>query len=104
MVFVDESTINERTLDRCHGWVKKRTRSIVIQPFKHTEWWSLCLAYSTEGFLVHDTIHGSYTTTTFNAFISEKVLISHAACTWKEVDFDNRQCQNTLFGRTAQSM
>ena len=74
MLFLDESAVNERTLDRWKGWAPKGIRATIIQPFAKSVRWSLLLCYGIDGFLCHDVIHTSYTTLTYNEFVRNHVL------------------------------
>ena len=74
MLFLDESAVNERTLDRRKGWAPRGVTPVQILPFKRSERWSLLLYYGIRGFTCYDLIHGSYTTETYNAFIIDQVL------------------------------
>ena len=74
MLFLDESAVNKRTLDRRKGWAPKGIRATIIQPFAKSVRWSLLLCYGIDGFLCHDVIHTSYTTLTYNEFVRNHVL------------------------------
>jgi hypothetical protein len=74
MLFLDESVVNERSLERRKGWASRGVTPAQALPFKRSERWSLLLCYGSRGFVCHDTIHGSYTTTAYNEFIVDQVL------------------------------
>ena len=74
LVFLDESAINEHTLQRCKGWALIGGTASVVWPFKHTERWSILSAYGKEGFITHDVTHGSFTADMFNDFVEHNLL------------------------------
>lgn len=74
LIFVDESAVNERTIDRKFGWAPKGQKARETRPAKRSERWSLLPAYTLDGYITYDLIQGSYTTELFNTFIETKVL------------------------------
>jgi hypothetical protein len=75
MLFLDESAVNERSLERRKGWAPRGVTPHQALPFKRSERWSLLLCYGSRGFICHDVVHGSYTTATYNEFIVDQVLL-----------------------------
>jgi hypothetical protein len=74
MLFLDESAVNERTLERRKGWAPRGSTPYQTLPFKRSERWSLLLCYGSRGFICHNVIHGSYTAAVYNEFIVNQVL------------------------------
>ena len=74
LVFLDESAINEHTLQRCKGWAPIGGTASVVWPFKRTERWSILSAYAKEGFITHDVTQGSFTADMFNDFVEHNLL------------------------------
>ncbi len=74
LVFLDESAINEYTLQRCKGWTPIGRTASVVWPFKHTERWSILSAYTKDKFITHDVTQGSFTGDMFNAFVKDNLL------------------------------
>jgi hypothetical protein len=74
VMFLDESAANERTLDRKYGWSEIGTIAEVAELLKKSKKWSILPLYTEDGFIAWDIIHGSYTTTTFNEFVSNYVI------------------------------
>ena len=73
-MFLDESAINEHTLQRRRGWAPIGATASVIWPFKHSERWSILSAYTEEGFITHDVTHGSFNAEMFNDFVENNLL------------------------------
>jgi hypothetical protein len=76
LIFVDESTANERTAHRKYGWA-----SIGITPrgrpttmFKRSERWSILPVYAVDRFIVWEVVHRSFNVELFQEFIENKVL------------------------------
>src|SRR5436190_24177506 len=74
LVFLDESAVNETTLQRRRGWAPIGTTASVIWPFKRSECWSILSAYAQEGFITHDITHGSFTAKMFNNYVEHSLL------------------------------
>ena len=74
LVFVDESAANERTLDRKYGWAPKGRAARYMCPLQRTKKWSILPAYTMNGFLTYDLVHGSFTAELFIEFLHEKLL------------------------------
>ena len=74
LVFLDESAVNETTLQRRKGWAPIGATASVIWPFKRSECWSILSAYGQEGFITHDITHGSFTAEMFNNFVKYNLL------------------------------
>ena len=73
-MFVDESAANERTMDRKFGWAPLGLPACNIRPAKRSERWSILPAYSLDGYITYDIMHGSFNAELFHAFIENKVL------------------------------
>ena len=74
LIFINESTANERIMDRKYEWAPVGLPSKEIHPAKHSECWSLLSAYIFDGYITYDIVHGSYMAELFNDFIENKVL------------------------------
>jgi DDE superfamily endonuclease len=74
LVFIDESTANERTLDYRYGWAPIGISSIEKRSIQYSVRWLILPAYSIHSYIVWDLLQGSYTAETFEIFIQEKVL------------------------------
>ena len=74
LIFLDESAANERTADRKYGWAPVGDTPHEARPFGRSERWSLCPAYTIDGFITWEIVHGSFTAELFEDFIENKVL------------------------------
>jgi hypothetical protein len=74
LVFVDESAANEPTTHRKYGWASIGITSVQQQCFKRSERWSILPAYTIEGFIIWEIVHGSFNTELFQEFVENKVL------------------------------
>jgi len=74
LVFIDESAANERTMDRKFGWAPIGLPAREIRPAKRSERWSILPAYTLDGYITYDIVHGSYNAELFRIFIENKVL------------------------------
>jgi len=74
LVFIDESAANERTMDRKFGWAPIGLPAREIHPAKRSEQWSILPAYTLDGYITYDIVHGSYNAELFRIFIENKVL------------------------------
>jgi len=73
-VFLNESAINEHTLQRRKGWALIGGTASVVWPFKRTERWSILSAYAKEGFITYNVTHSSFTGEMFNKFVEHNLL------------------------------
>jgi len=76
MIFIDESTANERTMDRKFQWSPVGTSAIHVQPLKWSEKWSILPVYTIEGFIAWDIVQGSYNIELFNEFVRNWIIPS----------------------------
>jgi hypothetical protein len=74
LIFIDESAANERTADRKYGWAPVGVTPREARPFGRSERWSLCPAYTIDGFITWEIVHGSFSAELFEDFIKNKVL------------------------------
>jgi len=74
LIFIDESAANEHTADRKYGWVPVGVTPREARPFGRSERWSLCPAYTIDGFITWEIVHGSFSAELFEDFIKNKVL------------------------------
>jgi len=74
LIFIDESTANERTSDRTIGWAPIGPTPFENKPFKHGEQFSVLPAYTVDGFITWEMRQGSYTAELFEEFIVNNVL------------------------------
>jgi len=74
LVFIDKSAANERTMDRKFGWAPIGLPAWEIRPAKRSERWSILPAYTLDGYITYDIVHGSYNAELFHTFIENKVL------------------------------
>ena len=74
LVFLDESAANERTGDRKRAWSRIGTTPRVIRAFVKSKRWSILPAYTIDGFITWEILHGSYMTEIFDEFVRNKVL------------------------------
>jgi len=74
LVFIDESAANERNMDRKFGWAPKGVPCYETRPIKCSERWSILPAYTLDGYITYEILHGSYTVELFEQFIKDKVL------------------------------
>ena len=74
LMFVDESAANEGTMDRKFGWAPIGLSAHEIHPAKRSEQWSILPAYTIDGYIIYNIVHGSYNAELFHTFIENKVL------------------------------
>ena len=74
LIFIDKSAANERTADRKYGWAPVGVTPREARPFGPSERWSLCPAYTIDGFITWEIVHGSFSAQLFEDFIENKVL------------------------------
>ena len=74
LIFVDESAANERTADRKYGWAPVGVTPCEAHPFGRSKRWSLCPAYTIDGYITWEIVHESFTAALFEDFIKNKVL------------------------------
>jgi hypothetical protein len=74
LIFVDESAANERTAHRKYGWAPIGITPIQQQCFKRSERWSILPAYTIDGFITWEVVHGSFNAELFQEFIENKIL------------------------------
>ena len=74
LIFIDESAANERTADRKYGWTLVGVTPHEARPFGRSECWSLCPAYTIDGFITWEIVHGSFSAELFDDFIENKAL------------------------------
>ena len=74
LIFVDESAANERTAHRKYGWAPIGVTPVETRDFKRSERWSILPAYTVDGFIDWEIVHGSFTGGLFQEFIENKVL------------------------------
>ena len=74
LIFIDESAANECTADRKYGWAPVGVTPHEARPFGRSERWSLCPAYTIDGFITWKIVHGSFSAELFEDFIENKVL------------------------------
>ena len=74
LIFIDELAANERTADRKYGWAPVGVTPREARPFGHFQRWSLCPAYTIDGFITWEIVHGSFSAEFYEDFIENKVL------------------------------
>lgn len=74
LIFIDESAANERTADRKYGWAPVGLTPREARAFGRSKRWSLCPAYTIDGYVTWEIVHGSFTAVLFEDFIKNKVL------------------------------
>jgi hypothetical protein len=74
LIFVDESAANERTAYRKYGQAPIGITPVQQQCFKRSERWSILPAYTVDGFIIWEVVHGSFNVELFQEFIENKVL------------------------------
>ena len=74
LIYVDESACNERTSDRKYGWAPIGIPAYRIGSYKRSERWSILPAYTCDGFIDWDIIHGSYDADLFAIFVESHVI------------------------------
>ena len=77
LIFIDESAANERTADRKYGWAPVGVTPREARPFGRSERWFLCPAYTIDGFMTREIVHGSFSVELYEDFIENKVLLLH---------------------------
>ena len=53
-MFIDESAVNERTLDRKYGWSRIGTQCVVAEELKKSKKWSIFPVYTQDGYIAWD--------------------------------------------------
>jgi hypothetical protein len=61
LVFVDESSKDERTISRSHAYSKFNTRPTIKVPFVRGERWSILPALTVNGIVYAEIVEGSFT-------------------------------------------
>jgi hypothetical protein len=74
LVFLDESAINKRSLDRKHGWAPVGQFARLVTSIKRIEKWSILPLYTIDGFLAVEIIKGSYNSFLFRRYMQEIVI------------------------------
>ena len=74
LVFIDESAANEKSAHRKYGWAPIGSTPHVDMSTKRSERWSILPAYTSDGLMAWDIVHGSFDKELFNNFIREHVL------------------------------
>jgi DDE superfamily endonuclease len=74
LVFIDETAVNERALDRRYGWSALGTPAQMIQSVKRTKKWSVLPMYSMDGFITWEIVHGSFDAALFEGFLHSHVI------------------------------
>jgi hypothetical protein len=74
LIFIDESAANDRTADRKYGWTPVGLTPLEARAFGCSKRWSLCPAYTIDGYVTWEIVHGSFTAVLFEDFIKNKVL------------------------------
>jgi DDE superfamily endonuclease len=74
LIFVDESAANEHTGDRKYGWAPIGVRPIENRSFRRSERWSILPAYTVDGFITWEVVHGSFSAQKFEEFIENELL------------------------------
>ena len=73
-MYIDETAVNERTLDRKYGWSPINQPACQIESFKCMNKWSILPLYTYNGFVDWMIIHGSYNADLFIQFLEEHVI------------------------------
>ena len=74
LVFIDETAVNERALNRKYGWSAVGTPAQLIQSAKRTKKWSILPMYSVDGFITWQIVHGSFDAALFENFLHVCVI------------------------------
>ena|SRR5437016_4328653 len=75
MVFLDESAIDERSLERCYSRAPRGQRAVANKYFKRKrKRWSLILSIDINGYLPYLLTQESVTKESFNKFVIEEIL------------------------------
>src|SRR2546423_15291925 len=74
LIFIDELAANERTADQKYGWAPVGFTPREAHAFGCSKCWSLCPAYTINGYVTWEIVHGSFTAVLFKDFIKNKVL------------------------------
>ena len=75
LIFIDELAANERANNRKFGWATKGITPHEYRLFKHSEHWSIFLAYkAVDCFITWEFLQGTFTMELFAEFIEFKVL------------------------------
>ena len=61
-------------MDRKYGWAPIGIPCKESRPAKRSKRWSILPAYSLNGYIAWDIVHGSYNTILFNTFVENHVL------------------------------
>ena len=74
LIFVNELAANEYAGNRKFEWVLRGITPHEYRLFKHSEYWSILSAYTVDGFITWEVLHGSFTIELFEEFIEFKLL------------------------------
>lgn len=61
-------------MDRKFGWSPRGVPSHESRPARRSERWSILPAYTVDGYITYEIVHGSYNAEMFEKFIQEQVL------------------------------
>jgi hypothetical protein len=73
-MYIDETAVNERTLDRKYGWSPVGQPARQIESVKRTKKWSILPLYTYDGFVDWKIVHGSFNADLFVLFLEEHVI------------------------------
>lgn len=74
LIFVDESSCNERSADRKYGWAPIGQAPIVYSSLHRSQRWSILPAYTIDGYVAWHMQTGHYTSAQFLKFVVEDLL------------------------------
>ena len=74
LIVVDESAADERASNRKRGWAPIGVTPQAKRLFVRSERWSILPAYTVDGFITWEIVHGSFTWDLFDDFVENKVL------------------------------
>ena len=74
-MFIDESAVNEHTMNRKFGWFSVDTPVIHVQSLKWSEKWSI-LIYIINDFIAWHIVQDSYNIELFNKFVRNWIISS----------------------------
>jgi hypothetical protein len=80
LLFIDETAVNERALDKLYGWSAVGTPARIVQSAKRTKKWSILPMCSVGGFITWEIVHGSFDVVLPEIFLQIHVIPNTNLC------------------------
>jgi len=73
-MYIDETAVHERTLERKYGWSEVNTPARMVHSITRSPKWTILPLYTYDGFIDWEIIHGSYNADLFVSFVERHVI------------------------------